>query len=45
MLQNGARATRPGTLPPAAVAVTEQQRRRDPVEIVISGGNQAGNYR
>lgn len=45
LIQNGARATRPGTLPPAAVAVIEQQRRREPVEIVISGGNKPGNYR
>lgn len=38
LLQNGARATRPGTLPPAAVAVTEQQRRREPIEIRVRGG-------
>lgn len=38
LIQNGARATRPGTVPPAAIAVTEQQRRRDPIEITVRGG-------
>jgi hypothetical protein len=39
LLENGARATRPATIPPAAVAIIEQQRRRQPVEITVRGGN------